>query len=150
MYITKTRNSWVNSKKIDYDNYGHDETDQMFLLDDELKAPIAKPDIEEFFDYINSGESNDEIDQQLKKQSLDCDTNNNNSNSKNKNKAQSNTNLADSINLCDSLEDLVKTFDQNVKKCLSSYNEIDIGQLAPVQVRSQEDIINGSQWVLFR
>ena len=55
------------------------------------------------------------------------------------------TNLTDSISLCSSLEDLVKTFDKNVKECLVNYKDIDIGQLAPVQVRSQEDIMNDSQ-----
>jgi hypothetical protein len=44
-----------------------------------------------------------------------------------------------------SLEDLVKTFDQNVKECLINYNNIDVGQLAPVQVRKQEDLMNESQ-----
>ena len=51
----------------------------------------------------------------------------------------------DQSSLFNSLEDLVKTFDQNVKKCLSNYKDVDVGQLAPVQVRAPEDIINDSQ-----
>lgn len=54
-------------------------------------------------------------------------------------------NSADQSSLFNSLEDLVKTFDQNVKKCLSNYKDVDVGQLAPVQVRAPEDIINDSQ-----
>lgn len=53
---------------------------------------------------------------------------------------------ADSIDLCNSLEDLVKTFDKNVKECLKNYKNIDIGQLAPVQVRTEDDLINDSQY----
>jgi hypothetical protein len=55
---------------------------------------------------------------------------------------------ADSIDLCNSLEDLVKTFDKNVKECLKNYKNIDIGQLAPVQVRTEDDLINDSQYDL--
>ena len=54
-------------------------------------------------------------------------------------------NLSDSLEISVSLEDLVKTFDQNVKECLINYNNIDVGQLAPVQVRKQEDLMNESQ-----
>lgn len=49
------------------------------------------------------------------------------------------------VDLCNSLEDLVKTFDKNVKECLKNYKNIDIGQLAPVQVRTEDDLINDSQ-----
>jgi hypothetical protein len=47
--------------------------------------------------------------------------------------------------LYNSLEDLVKTFDTNVKKCLVDYDDVDIGEIAPVQIRSQKDVINDSQ-----
>lgn len=87
-------------------------------LEDELNVPLASQDLEEWFDSIINTE---EITPTKK------------------------SNLTDSISLCSSLEDLVKTFDKNVKECLVNYKDIDIGQLAPVQVRSQEDIMNDSQ-----
>ncbi|XP_074605055.1 fasciculation and elongation protein zeta-2-like [Brevipalpus obovatus] len=48
-----------------------------------------------------------------------------------------------------SLEDLVQTFDEKITKCFQDYDE-SLEKLAPVQVRSQEDIINNSQmwWTL--
>lgn len=59
--------------------------------------------------------------------------------------SQHNDEDGETIDLCNSLEDLVKTFDKNVKECLKNYKNIDIGQLAPVQVRTEEDLINDSQ-----
>lgn len=44
----------------------------------------------------------------------------------------------------DSLEDLVNTFDDKITKCFKNYDE-NVEKLAPVQVRSQEDIINECQ-----
>ncbi|CAG2118810.1 unnamed protein product, partial [Medioppia subpectinata] len=48
-----------------------------------------------------------------------------------------------------SLEDLVNTFDEKIVKCFRNYDE-NVSNLAPVQVRSQEDVINESQmwWTL--
>ncbi|CAG2174487.1 unnamed protein product [Oppiella nova] len=56
-------------------------------------------------------------------------------------------NFADTFS--DSLEDLVNTFDDKITKCFRNYDE-NTSNLAPVQVRSQEDIINESQmwWTL--
>jgi hypothetical protein len=97
-------------------------------FDKELNAPIFKLDMEEWIDMFNEeSHSNDEYE-------------------KNENKENSSSsNLIESVEICSSLEDLVKTFDQNVKKCLSNYKDIDIGQLAPVQVRTQEQLMNESQ-----
>ena len=100
----------------------HLVTKKSMSLDDELNVPIANLDLEEWFDSINSDETNPVRPEMNKK-----------------------SNLTDSISLCNSLEDLVKTFDKNVKDCLINYKDIDIGQLAPVQVRSQEEILNDSQ-----
>lgn len=46
-----------------------------------------------------------------------------------------------------SLEDLVNTFDEKITKCFCNYDE-SVEKLAPVQVRTQEEIMNECQWVL--
>lgn len=43
-----------------------------------------------------------------------------------------------------SLEDLVNTFDEKITKCFYNYEE-NVEQLAPVQVRSQDEIMNECQ-----
>lgn len=43
-----------------------------------------------------------------------------------------------------SLEDLVNTFDDKITKCFCNYDE-SVEKLAPVQVRSQEEIMNECQ-----
>ena len=43
-----------------------------------------------------------------------------------------------------SLEDLVNTFDANITKCFRDFDQ-NVETLAPVQIRSQDDIINESQ-----
>ena len=109
---------------------------QQYHLDNEINAPIANLDLEDWLDFITASTDNEETKQE--KQKIEK------SDAQNlKNKPSSN--LVDSIDLCSSLEDLVKTFDKNVKECLTNYKNVDIGQLAPVQVRLQEDIVNDSQ-----
>lgn len=43
-----------------------------------------------------------------------------------------------------SLEDLVNTFDEKITKCFCNYDE-SVEKLAPVQVRTQEEIMNECQ-----
>lgn len=43
-----------------------------------------------------------------------------------------------------SLEDLVNTFDEKITKCFGNYDE-NVEKLAPVQVRTQEEIMNECQ-----
>lgn len=43
-----------------------------------------------------------------------------------------------------SLEDLVNTFDEKITKCFGNYDE-NVEKLAPVQIRSQEEIMNECQ-----
>lgn len=43
-----------------------------------------------------------------------------------------------------SLEDLVNTFDEKITKCFGNYEQ-SLEELAPVQVRSQEEIMNECQ-----
>jgi hypothetical protein len=110
------------------DNNGRNSRKKSMSLDDELNVPIANLDLEEWFDSINSNDEEPIRSNETNKKS----------------------NLTDSISLCSSLEDLVKSFDKNVKECLINYKDIDIGQLAPVQVRSQEEILNDSQYDIIK
>ena len=131
---------------------------QQFQMDNEINAPIASLDLEDWLDFITSSTSVTECKNKQDSHAIPHlntakDTTNSNPESPhhhmspfNASTAHSNsTNLTETIDLCSSLEDLVKTFDKNVKECLTNYKDIDIGQLAPVQVRLQEDIINDSQ-----
>lgn len=48
-----------------------------------------------------------------------------------------------------SLEDLVQSFDKKLSECFGDYQDKDnVSQIAPVQVRSQEEVINGCQSVI--
>ena len=119
------------------------------MLDEELSAPIANnADLEDWLDFIMTNNDSNETKLNSNYNNKSCNQSNDNvtNNSTNLHKNNSkNSNLTDCIDMCNSLEDLVKTFDQNVKVCLTNYKDIDVGQMAPVQVRSQEDIINDSQ-----
>ena len=99
---------------------------------EKLIAPLAKLDLiddwRELLDDIDDDDDND-----------DQKETNFNSNLKNSNNKQNDKNL------CKSLEDLVNTFDVNIKKCFDNYKDVDISKLAPVQVRNPEDIMNDSQ-----
>ena len=110
-----------------------DDFESQLSFDSELSAPICSLDLEEWLELFS--ENSEENGEGSNKKVL----------LKNTLQNQLKSNLVDSIDMCNSLEDLVKTFDQNVKKCLSNYKDIDIGQLAPVQVRSQEQLMHESQ-----
>lgn len=103
-------------------------------LENELSAPICNLDIEEWLESFTDDEDS--------APPSECSTT---SNVDRPARKKLDSNLVESIEHCNSLEDLVKTFDCNVKKCLSNYKDIDVGQLAPVQVRSQEQLMNESQ-----
>ena len=51
--------------------------------------------------------------------------------------------------LSGSLEDLVNTFDAKITKCFRNYNE-HVEEIAPVQIRTQEELLADSQLVYFR
>ena len=108
---------------------------------DDISAPIAAIDLDEFIDLIN--EKADEDDEDVL--TLSDDSIDNDQDERRRQKQRKVKTKSQEADLCNSLEDLVKTFDQNVKKCLSNYKDVDVGQLAPVQVRSQEDIMHDSQ-----
>uniref|UniRef100_A0A915PJJ0 Uncharacterized protein n=1 Tax=Setaria digitata TaxID=48799 RepID=A0A915PJJ0_9BILA len=52
----------------------------------------------------------------------------------------------DAENLSGSLEDLVGTFDQKISYCFKNLNEA-TEEIAPIQVRSQDEIMSESQSV---
>lgn len=58
------------------------------------------------------------------------------------NLAKDDTNFAEAFT--GSLEDLVNTFDEKITKCFGNYEQ-SVEELAPVQVRSQEEIMNECQ-----
>lgn len=123
---------------------------QKFQME-ELNAPIANMDLEDWLDLITTttyDEKSKSIDEKLTNSDANLHERtkiNKHSSSRTRLDSSSSGSLIDSIDLCNSLEDLVKTFDKNVKECLRNYKNIDIGQLAPVQLRTQEDLINDSQ-----
>lgn len=69
----------------------------------------------------------------------------NNNNNNNINKILTKDNI-DNFNeaFTGSLEDLVNTFDEKITKCFGNYEQ-SVEELAPVQVRSQEEIMNECQ-----
>ena len=73
--------------------------------------------------------------------SPNCNTNNNMINGNN-NKDTNVDNFTETFT--GSLEDLVNTFDEKITKCFGNYEE-SVEELAPVQVRSQEEIMNECQ-----
>lgn len=50
------------------------------------------------------------------------------------------------LNVLGSLEDLVNTFDEKITECFRNYDE-NVENLAPVQIRSQEEVMSENQWV---
>lgn len=81
-------------------------------------------------DLIAAGDTNN----LTEKSSPNC-----NSNAINKNNVD---NFTETIS--GSLEDLVNTFDEKITKCFGNYEE-SVEEIAPVQIRSQEEIINECQ-----
>jgi hypothetical protein len=134
MFISSSTPKKRRSTQPDVMNYFSDHRPHE---QDELIAPIANLDLEELIDnFIDTNvQSEDE--------NADYDQENFNQNSEFKKNVKSN--LVECENMCNSLEDLVKSFDKNVKECFTKYKNIDVGQLAPVQIRSQDDVINDSQ-----
>ena len=58
--------------------------------------------------------------------------------------AVDNFNEFNDVNFSGSLEDLVNTFDEKITKCFCNYEE-NVEKFAPVQVRTQEEIMNDCQ-----
>ena len=105
-----------------------------------VAVPLAQFDNEEwdeFSDFQSSAESN-----RNKKTAASTP----NDNDYMDNMSDTTDNLDDTFST--SLEDLVNTFDEKITKCFHNYED-KVDKYAPVQVRSQEEIMNDCQWVLF-
>lgn len=68
----------------------------------------------------------------------------NNNNNVNKLLTKDNIDNFNEASFNGSLEDLVNTFDEKITKCFGNYEQ-SVEELAPVQVRSQEEIMNECQ-----
>lgn len=95
-----------------------------------FEAPLAKFDIEEWNEFHD----------------FQTVTDMENSNLENPSTDKTDTSAVDNFNetFSGSLEDLVNTFDEKITKCFHNYEE-NIEKIAPVQLRTQEEIINDCQ-----
>lgn len=57
------------------------------------------------------------------------------------------SNLYELKELNNSLEDLVQKFEDNLNKCLQvdNYKTFDVAKIAPIQIRSEDEAMTGSQ-----
>ncbi|KAG1665355.1 Fasciculation and elongation protein zeta-2 [Nymphon striatum] len=99
-----------------------------------VEAPLAMCESEDWLDF-NEFQSSEDIENSNK------DTITNSKTSDNNEKG-----LADNFSetFSGSLEDLVNTFDEKITKCFCDYDE-SVENLAPVQVRTQDEIMNECQ-----
>ncbi|GAB6025045.1 fasciculation and elongation protein zeta [Chamberlinius hualienensis] len=96
-----------------------------------IEAPLAKFETEEWVDFHDYQNSED-----LENSNKEC-----------KNASETNDNaFVDNFGetFSGSLEDLVNTFDEKITKCFINYED-KVEKFAPVQVRSQEEIMNECQ-----
>lgn len=117
-----------------------EETDEWGPIDYQSVTQQTNP--VESLNYLNN----------LKENLLSIDNiNNNNNNDTIENLKMNATNNITKSNIDNfneaftgSLEDLVNTFDEKITKCFGNYEQ-SVEELAPVQVRSQEEIMNECQ-----
>jgi hypothetical protein len=125
-----------------------EESDEWGPVDYQSSVPQTQSNQIDSLNYLNN----------LKENLLVIDNNNtidnlkmnatnsiNNNNNNNINKILTKDNI-DNFNeaFTGSLEDLVNTFDEKITKCFGNYEQ-SVEELAPVQVRSQEEIMNECQ-----
>ena len=99
-----------------------------------FEAPLAKFDGDEWNDYNDFQTAND------------IENSNEPSTRTTQQNENTMTGMVDNFSetFSDSLEDLVNTFDEKLSKCFCNFNE-KVETFAPVQVRTQEDIMNDCQ-----
>lgn len=100
----------------------------------QFEAPLASFENEEWNEYNDF-------------QSATLDNMDSNSDSTGEQNAQPNTNnsVADFRETCSgSLEDLVNSFDEKISNCFCNFEE-QVEKIAPVQIRSQEEIMSDCQ-----
>lgn len=104
-------------------NLNFKENDNMYLLEEAIKENCVQKD---------SNKNDEKATAELKSDSINCN-----------NLIKDNMdNFAEAFT--GSLEDLVNTFDEKITKCFGNYEQ-SVEELAPVQVRSQEEIMNECQ-----
>lgn len=103
------------------------ENDNLYLLEEAIKGSCNNTTTTK-----DTNKNADKVAADLKSDSLNCN-----------NLMKDNVdNFADAFS--GSLEDLVNTFDEKITKCFGNYEQ-SVEELAPVQVRSQEEIMNECQ-----
>lgn len=124
-----------------------EESDEWGPVDYQSSMPPSQTNSIDSLNYLNNLkenllviDNNNTIDN-LKLNATNSINNNNN----NLNKILTKDNI-DNFNeaFTGSLEDLVNTFDEKITKCFGNYEQ-SVEELAPVQVRSQEEIMNECQ-----
>ena len=95
-----------------------------------FEAPLAKFENEEFADFSDFQGVNETSSLLNKDMSLLSERN------------EQSENFAETVS--ESLEDLVNTFDEKITKCFCNFEE-KVENIAPVQVRSQEEIMSDCQ-----
>lgn len=101
------------------------ENDNLYLLEEAIKGNCNNANNKD------NNKNDDKLMADLKSDALNCN-----------NLMKDNDNFAEAFT--GSLEDLVNTFDEKITKCFGNYEQ-SVEELAPVQVRSQEEIMNECQ-----
>lgn len=122
----QSSNATLKAAITDALNLNLKENDNLYLLEEAIKGSCNNTN--------KDSNKNDEKQMltDLKSDSLNC----------NNNLKDTMDNFAETFT--GSLEDLVNTFDEKITKCFGNYEQ-SVEELAPVQVRSVEDVMNESQ-----
>lgn len=126
---------------VDYQSSLTQEQQQQANLKAAISDSLNLNNLEENLLVIDNNLNNNNIDNLKLNATASANINNNN----NLNKILTKDNI-DNFNeaFTGSLEDLVNTFDEKITKCFGNYEQ-SVEELAPVQVRSQEEIMNECQ-----
>lgn len=124
----------------------------MKMADLRVGAPLACGEAEEddwmeFTDHKNSSHSNQTEDSPHSDTDSPRGDSNNHTQSDNENSCSEDLFSIDGFlerGKSGSLEDLVKTFDKKLSQCFGDYED-NVSNLAPVQIRTQDEIISNSQ-----
>ncbi|XP_055304093.1 fasciculation and elongation protein zeta-2 [Sitodiplosis mosellana] len=122
----QSSNATLKAAITDALNLNLKENDNLYLLEEAIKGSCNN---------TNNKDNNNKIDEKPAATDLKSDA-------LNRNLKDTMDNFAEAFT--GSLEDLVNTFDEKITKCFGNYEQ-SVEELAPVQVRSQEEIMNECQ-----